>query len=415
MPKLKRKFTAMEVNRIKEPGKHPIGENLYLQITGSGTRSWIFRYHFRGKARWMGLGSTKNITLAQARDQVIDFRRKIASDLDPIEERLRTRSENSKSQKQSPSFDECARDYIKAHKAAWNNPKHISQWENTIATYASPVIGTMSISCITTEDVLRVLQPIWAVKTETASRLRGRMERILSWAKVKKLRQGENPAIWRGNLDQLLPRKNAVQTTTNFKALPFSQIQEFLSNLRTLDGISPRALEFLIFTATRTGETLYAKWDEFDFENHVWSIPSHRMKNRKVHHVPLCKSSLNVLNQMKDSRINDYVFPGTKKGQPLSNMALLMLIKRLKYDITTHGFRSTFSDWAYERTNFSREVIEKSLAHTIKNKAEAAYRRGDLLLKRRKLMMLWDNYCNLSSISVEKPVEIELFLRSENA
>ena len=292
------------------------------------------------------------------------------------------------------TFDGCAKAYIAAHEAAWRNPKHRQQWTNTLATYVSPVIGQLPVAAVDTGLVLKVVEPIWSKKPETASRVRGRIEVVLDWAKVRGYRDGENPARWRGHLDHLLPAKSKVRKVEHHAALPYAQVGAFMVGLREQPGIGARALEFLILTATRTGETLGAIWNEVDIAARLWTIPAARMKAGKDHRVPLSDAALTVLKQMHAIRHSDYVFPGGRDRRPLSEMALLMLLRRMERgNVTAHGFRSTFRDWAAERTSSPREVAEAALAHAIPDAVEAAYRRGDLFDKRRKLMAAWAEYC----------------------
>ncbi len=392
----KRKLTSLEVNRIKEPGKHPLGENLYLQVSKSGTRSWIFRYTLDGKGRWMGLGSASVVSLAKARDLVVDQKRILQKGLDPLKKRAFDLKEE---QAKSVTFKQCAENYIEAHKPKWKSRKNLIQWQNSLATYAYPVCGDLPVGEIDTATVMKILKPIWYEKTETASRVRARVERILSWATVQGYRNGENPAQWRGHLDQLLPNKSTISKTNHFKAMPFDEVGFFIKDLRAMEGIASRAMEFLILTATRTNETLEARWDEINLDEKVWTIPATRMKAKREHKIPLSHRCIQLLLEMRDLRCSEFVFPGTKHNHPLSNMSLLMILRRMDLKFTTHGFRSSFSDWAAERTNITREVVEMALAHTIKNKVEAAYRRGDLMLKRKKLMDTWAEYCSIDDNS----------------
>ncbi|MCJ8276303.1 MAG: tyrosine-type recombinase/integrase [Bdellovibrionales bacterium] len=405
MARQSRKLTALEVSRIKRPGKHPLGESLYLQVTNAGTKSWLFRYSFNKRSRWMGLGTCKTITLAQARETVIDLKRELKKGLDPIIVRDQELRRRFLSESRTISFDKCAERYIEAHKSKWKSKKNLVQWENSLKNYASPIIGHLPVSEIDLTLVLSVLEPIWETKTETASRVRARIERILSWATVRGYREGNNPAIWKGYLDAILPNKSGLHKTKHFKAMPFQEIGEFMKELKEKDGVSYRALEFLVLTATRTNETLNAKWSEINFDNKTWTIPSSRMKSGQEHIVPLSRRALEILKDLERIQHNEFIFPGKKQSKPLSDMTLLMILRREQLDYTVHGFRSTFKDWASERTNFTREVSEMALAHTITNKVEAAYRRGKLLLKRRSLMKSWEEFC-YSQSSENNIVEI---------
>jgi integrase len=299
------------------------------------------------------------------------------------------------------SFGECARKYIDAHSGKWKNPKHRDQWVRTINTYANPVIGELPVATVDTSLVLRVLEPIWKTKTETATRLRSRLERVLAWATVRELRTGDNPARWHNHLDQLLAAPSKAKRVVHHPALSYAEVPAFLIDLRSLEGVASRALEFTILTAARTGEVIGARWREFDLDAKLWIIPKERMKAGKEHRVPLSPPVMALLKRLPE--VGDFVFPGQKEKTPLSNMSMLTLLKRMeRQDITVHGFRSSFRDWAAESTNYPREVCELALAHGIEDKVEEAYRRGDLFEKRRKLMSDWATYCNRS----EKPAVV---------
>lgn len=407
MGRYSKKLSALEVGRLKEPRKHPVGESLYLQISKTGARSWLFRYAINSKTTWMGLGSARIVSLADARAKVTEFLKDLQDGLNPLAERAAQEKELQLQDARTMTFDECANKYVDAHSPSWKNEKHKSQWTNTLDTYASPFIGQLPVGDVDTTLVLKILEPIWYTKAETANRLRGRLERVLSWAAVRGYRSHDNPARWRGHLDQLLPKRASIQKVEHFKALPFGEVGSFIQKLRKQDSIGALALEFVILTATRTNETLQAKWAEFNFEENYWLIPAERMKAKKEHKVPLCPRALEILNKVRTHSTGEHVFPGMKSGQSLSDMTLLMIIRRMGYDVTTHGFRSSFSDWAAERTNFPREVVEMALAHTVKNKVEAAYRRGDLFFKRTHLMNKWAEFCSTrTASSINAVVEI---------
>ena len=388
------RLTAVKVNALKKKGLYPDGGGLYLQVSGNGAKSWIFRYKASGRARDMGLGPLSAISLAAARDLAAVYRRQRLAGLDPIEVRKDQRAQQKLDAAKATTFDQASEAYIAAHSAGWRNSKHRSQWSNTLQTYASPVIGGLSVQRVDTDLVLKVLEPIWQSKTETASRVRGRIEAILDWAKARGMRTGENPARWRGHLQNLLPKRSKVQQVRHHPALPYAEIPDFLALVTQREDIASSALVFSVLTAARTGEVLGARWYEIDMKAAVWTVPASRMKGGREHRVPLSSEALAVLSKLARERINEFVFPGLKRGRPLSNMSLLMLLRNLKRsDITVHGFRSTFRDWAAERTNFPREIAEAALAHAVKDKVEAAYQRGDLLEKRRKLMSAWAQHC----------------------
>jgi integrase len=389
------KLSALFVGRVSKPGMHADGGGLYLQVTASGAKSWIYRYEHHGHERAMGLGSLNAVGLSEARTQAEECRGLRQRGIDPIEHRKEARVQAALDRANSISFAQAAQQYIEAHKSGWKNAKHASQWTNTIETHANPIIGALPVRAINTDLVMKVLSPIWNTIPETAGRLRGRIENILDWAKVLGFRTGENPARWRGHLNKLLPRKSKVRAVVHHPALSFAALPKFMPELRMQKGNAARALEFTILNATRTSETLDAEWSEFDFEGRTWTIPGVRMKGEVEHSVPLCARSLQILRKIREENPDSkFVFPGGKRGRPLSNMAMSNLLGRMGYDdITVHGFRSTFSDWAGETTNFADAVIEMSLAHHVDDKVKAAYRRGDLFQKRRRLLEAWEKYC----------------------
>ena len=337
----------------------------------------------------MGLGSASAIRLAEARTMALRCRRQRIEGLDPIEERNSLAAEK----RRIPTFDDCAKQCLESLQLGFKNTKHISQWKNTLTTYASPVLGHLAIDAIKPEHVIKVLQPIWKTKTETANRLRARIERIINWAQAHGYYSGANPARWRGHLDQLLSKPRQTTPTTHFAALPFEDLPLFISKIRSKPNVSYLALEFAILTASRTNEVINATWDEIDFSTMTWNIPAYRMKAKKAHRVPLCPRAAEILQSLP-AKGEGYIFNGLKPGLPLSNMALLSILRRMDLEITVHGFRSTFRDWVAERTNTPNEVAEAALAHVIKSQTEAAYRRGDLFQKRRSLMEIWGDYCS---------------------
>jgi len=389
------RLSAVAVNTgISRRGMHHDGGGLYLQVSAGGAKSWIFRFMLDGRAREMGLGPLHAIPLAEARKRAAECRRMRVDGIDPIEARSKHRGSKKLEAAKAMTFDACAAAYITAHNTSWRNAKHRDQWRNTLTSYAGPVFGSLSVQSIDVGLVMKALEPIWQTKTETASRLRGRIEAVLDWATVRGYRKGENPARWRGHLDKLLPARSKIRKVEHHPALPYDELADFVAALRSQEGIASRALEFLILTAARTGEVIGARWDEVDPEEKTWIVPAARMKAGREHRVPLSAATVTVLEQMSEIRQSEFVFPGGRRGKPLSNMAMLAVLKRMERgDLTAHGFRSSFRDWAAERTNFPHEVAEMALAHTVGDKVEAAYRRGDLLQKRRQLMEAWARFC----------------------
>lgn len=388
---------------LKEPGRYGDGLGLWLQVSPVGTKSWLFRYMVDGKARMMGLGRYPDVTLEIARQEAAEWRKLKQGGKDPILERDTNREAMRAAERlarqRTMTFDECAKAYIAANRAGWKNYKHSTQWENTIETYASPIIGSLPVASIDTGLVLKVLEKIWTAKPETASRLRGRIEAVLGWATVRGYRSGENPAAWRNHLDKVLPARSTVAKIAHHPALPYRELGAFVKDLRAQAGIASLALEFAILTASRSNEVIGATWGEFDLREKVWIIPGERMKAKKEHWVPLSKRALAILASAQALRENpeDLASPVfvSPRGGSLSNMAMLAVLKRMgRTDLTTHGFRSTFRDWAGETTAYPREVIEHALAHQLKDKAEAAYARGTLLDKRRRLMADWQKFCD---------------------
>jgi integrase len=377
------RLNARTVATITEHGRHADGGGLYLSISPNGGRRWVFLFRWHGKPTEIGFGSARDVTLARARELASAARLKLSEGINPKEARRPL---------EGVTFGECADRVIEAMRPSWRNSKHAAQWEMTLRDYAAP-LRRLPVDKITTDDVLLVLKPIWNKKPETASRLRGRIERVLDAAKAQGLRGGENPARWRGHLDQLLPKRQRL-TRGHHAAMNYADVPAFIASLQTRQATAALALEFAILTAARSGEVLGARWAEFDLERAVWTIPAMRMKARREHRVPLSRRALKIVNAMHEARGGDFVFAGQKADKPLSVMALEMVLRRMRIEnVTVHGFRSAFRDWAAECTNFTNEVCEAALAHVIENKAEAAYRRGDLFDKRRKLMEAWAVYC----------------------
>ena len=385
------RLTTRGVAALNKPGRHADGGNLYLQIAPSGTRQWTFFFQLNGKQREMGLGNAGagRMTLAEAREKAVAARRQLAQGLDPIEER---KSSKASAQAADIKFGKFADDYVETHRSQWSNSKHAAQWSMTLGDAYCSLIRPKAIAVLQTEDLLAVLEPIWQSVPETARRLRMRLEKVLDAARVRGLRSGENPARWKGHLDHLLP-KHGKSSRKHHLAMAWTHVPNFFQLLGGREGTAALAFRFLILTACRTTEVLDTRWAEIDFDKSTWTIPAERMKARREHRVPLSKMALAILNQAKGMH-NEFVFPGPDDGGPLSNMALLMLLRRMERDDTTvHGMRSTFRDWASECTNFPNEVCEMALAHVVENATEAAYRRGDLFEKRRKLMDAWATFC----------------------
>jgi integrase len=399
------RLKAVAVAQMTKPGLYSDGGGLYLQITPAGVRSWLFRYMRNGKARGMGLGPLHTISLAKARTKAHECREKLLEGTDPLDAKKKAEQEQRIEDAKALSFRDCATNYHLAHKDGWKNKKHADQWANTLATYAYPVIGDLPIAAVDVGLVMKILEPIWRTKTETASRLRGRIESVIDWSTARGFRSGENPARWKGHLDHLLMSRSAANKVVHHPALPYAEVAVFIADVRKQEGFAKHALELLILTASRTSEILNATWDELDLELGIWTIPAERMKAAREHRVPLSDRACEILRTQLSIRQGqqrtahaDYVFPGRKASQCLSNMSMLQLLKRMnRSDLTVHGFRSTFRDWAGECTSHAREIAEAALAHTVKDKTEAAYARGDLFEKRRVLMSEWAAFCTSKS------------------
>lgn len=420
MARQAQRFTAIEIERL---AKRPVeglkylhdGQGLYLAVDGRRagpegrpTASWVFRYMMYGKARMLGLGSFPDVRLGDARAAAAEVRRLKASKQDPLAVKDAERAAREADAARAVTFRIVAADYLRTHRVKWSNEKHSAQWEATLSTYVYPVIGDVIVGDIDTAAVLKVLRQeiasegkkataLWEARPETASRVRGRIETVLDYAKVKNLRSGDNPAAWRGNLKLALPARSKVRSVKHHAALPARDLAAFMMALRAQEGTSAKALEFAILTAARTGEVLGATWREVDLEAGIWIVPAGRMKAGREHRVPLSDPAKALLAALKPETLDPatLVFPGAKPGKPLSNMAFLMLLRRMKQDgITAHGFRSTFRDWVSESTSFPTELAERALAHTVGDKTEAAYARGDLFERRRALMEAWASFAD---------------------
>lgn len=400
------RLSAKRVTTVDQPGLYADGGGLYLQVTHGADRkprrSWIYTAP-DGRRREMGLGSARLVGLSAAREAALAARRQASSGVDPVDARLEARTEASAKQALTMTFRKCAEAYMTTYASSWKNVKHRWQWQNTLDVHVYPVFGDHLVDKVDVALVTRVLDPIWLTKTETATRVRGRIEAILDWASVRGYRAGENPARWRGHFQKALPNLKKAVRVRHYPALPFAETPDFMRKLEAQPGVSARALEFCILTAARTGETIHARWSEIDLEGRAWVVPAQRMKMGREHRVPLSTAARNVLENLAGTA-SDYVFPGQRPGRPLSNMALLMTLKGMgRPDLTTHGFRSTFRDWTAEQTDYPREVAEAALAHAIGDAVEAAYRRGDLFEKRRDLMESWSQYCRSGSFTSAPP------------
>jgi integrase len=395
-----------------------------LLVKSTGKRSWIFRYKFAGRERDMGLGGAAGpgaVTLADARARAIELRRLIQSGTDPLQDRAqraaRHAAQTQAAAVQAITFQAVATAYMDANEAGWRNDKHRAQWRSTLETYAYPHMGKLPVGDVTTSHVMAAINPIWGTKPETASRLRGRIESVLDYARSREWRTGENPARWKGHIANMLPARGKTRRVKHHAALPWREVRSFMTTLRGRPAVAARALEFAVLTAARTSEVLGAQWNEIDPVTKVWTVPESRMKAGREHRVPLSSDALAVLDEVAKLRPNGdngsaLVFPGMKAGRALSQMSMLMLLRRMgREDITAHGFRSTFRDWCAEATQYPSEMAELALAHTVGDKVEAAYRRGDMMERRREMMEAWAQFSNHSSLSARplswRPVAVK--------
>jgi integrase len=379
-----RKLAAVSLSRLPA-GLHGDGGNLWLQVTKTGARTWVFRFRHSGRARAMGLGPLHTVSLAEARDKARACRQLLLDGLDPIETRKAKRAGELLTAAKTMTFRECAEAYITTHQAGWRNAKHAAQWPTTLAAYVYPVIGALPVQVVDVTLVMKALEPIWTAKPETASRVRGRIESVLDWATARGYRSAENPARWRGHLENLLPARSKVRRIEHLAALPYGEMSAFMAELRAQDSPTARALEFAILTAARTGEVTGARWSEINEGEHLWTIPASRMKAGREHRVPLSPAARTILAGLdrKGSRI--FPIPAT---------AMLEMLGRMHPGVTVHGFRSTFADWGAEQTSFPHEVREMALAHAVGSKVERAYQRSDLFEKRRQLAEAWARFCD---------------------
>ena len=394
MPRKAVEMSPLAVSRLLKPGLHFVGgvSGLALQISPAKARSWLLRYLVGNKRREMGLGGYPDVGVGDARRRAREEREKLDKGIDPILARREAQSAMKAQSAAAITFERAALSYIESHESGWSNAKHAQQWRNSLETYAYPVVGSIFVRDITVSNVLAVLEPIWRTKTETASRLRGRVEQVLDWSTVRGYREGLNPARWRGHLDKMLPAPSKVAKSGHHNAVNVADVGAFMERLREQIGMGARALEFAILTAARSGEVRGAVWDEVDLNTGMWIIPGPRMKAKREHRVPLSDAALELVKGLPRLAGTELLFPAARGGQ-LSDMTLLAVMRRMAVDAVPHGFRSTFRDWAAERTNYPSEVAEMALAHAIGDKVEAAYRRGDLLEKRRRMMNDWANFC----------------------
>jgi integrase len=400
------RLSASTIDKAKRgklaAGMYPDGGGLYLKAAPTGACSWVYRYMLDRQPRYMGLGSLANVPLADARDDAAARRKLRGNGIDPIDARDEEIRRKRLAAARSMTFKKCAAAFIKAHSPGWKNKVHADQWGSTLEAYAYPEFGNLPVQDIDTPLVMKVLEPIWTTIPETASRVRGRIEKILGWATTSGFRQGDNPARWKGHLENLLPARAKVRKVKHHPALPYEEIGSFMADLRDEEGVAAEALAFTILTAVRTNETIEAVWVEIDLAGKMWIIPPGRMKADKEHRVPLSSAAIAILERMATlaPQINGApdpkvpVFPNSRSGEPLSNNAMLKLLKRMgRDDVTVHGFRSTFTDWAAEETNFPSEVRDMALAHAVSDEVEEAYRRGDLFKKRVQIMEAWARQC----------------------
>ena len=395
MPKLREPLGPLAVSRLDKPGLHAVGgvPGLALQVLKTGGRTWILRTMIGTRRREMGLGGYPAVTLAMAKEAAREARDMIRKGTDPIEAAREARSALMITPTPQYTFQAAAEAYVSAHEAGWKNPKHRDQWTATLKKYAYPVMGKLDVAVIELPHVMRVLEPIWTKKTETAKRLRGRIEMVLDWAGARGFRSGPNPARWRGHLDKLLAKPSKVHRITHHRALPIDEMKAFMTQLRAAEGMGARALEFAILTAARSGEVRGATWKEIDLDARVWTISAERMKAAREHRAPLSNAAVSLLRSMPPGRPDAYLFKAAHGGR-LSDMTISAVLRRMEVDAVPHGFRSTFRDWAAERTAYPNEVAEMALAHAVGNKVEAAYRRGDLFEKRLAMMDDWAKFCS---------------------
>ncbi|MEJ1357885.1 MAG: integrase arm-type DNA-binding domain-containing protein [Candidatus Sedimenticola sp. (ex Thyasira tokunagai)] len=393
------KLTAAKVRQENKPGWYADGAGLYLQVSPTLSKSWVYRYQVGGKERRHGLGrysendTQRGLTLNKARKAAKACRDLRDNGTDPIDHKRQQEALKALADVKGMTFKDCADKYIESHRRGWKSPKHAQQWENTLATYAMPTIGALSVKDVDVGLVLQVLEAIWHEKPETATRVRQRVESVLDWATARGYRKGENPARWKGHLDKLLPKRSKVQKVKHHKAMPYMDVSEYYIDLLTHETMAARALSFIILTGVRSSEAREAAWSEIDLEAGVWVIPAERMKSGRSHRVPLTDEAVSLLEKVKPFSRDGLVFPGMKRNHSISAAALRKHFKDQHPTLTIHGFRSSFRDWCAEQTNYPRELAEAALAHSLRDQTEAAYQRGDMLERRRKVMEAWAVYC----------------------
>jgi len=386
------RLSAVKVQKAKRPGMYCDGGGLYLRVAEGGSKQWIYRYVTNGRPRDMGIGGTHVLTLAEARERAREASKLRLDGIDPIAHKHAQRAAAAVAAASAMTFRQSAEGFIRDNEASWSNAKHRLEWERSLAKYAFPVIGNLPVAAIDTPLVLKVIKPLWQRVPKTASKVRGRIDNILGWATVHHYRAGDNPARWQGHLEHALP---SVQTGEHHAAMPYAEVPAFLAKLRQQTSVPAKCLEFVILTAARLGEALGATWDEVDLDNRVWTVPASRMKAGKEHKVPLSAAAIAVLQELHAIRQSDYVFPGAHPGKAIGHNAPLKLLNEITGTaVTVHGFRSSFRDWAAERTSFPREVAEAALAHAVPSQVEAAYKRTDFFDRRRRLMEAWSDYCS---------------------
>lgn len=412
MSKGKAGLSAKKVENLKTAGRYLDSLGLALYVADSGTKYWKYRFDLNRKRREMGLGPYPEFSLEEARSLRDDYRKLVKQGIDPIDHRKETleQAERSKAERlealeregmQSISFEDCASEFLTKKQIEWSNAKHRQQWRNTLRDYVFPKIGSLKVGDVGREQVLECLNPIWTTKTETATRVRQRIEAVLDYARAMDYREGDNPAQWKGSLEPILPKPSKVKKPKHHAALPYEDLPAFMRKLEKVDGLGAKALKLTILCATRTGETLNAKRDEIDLKSKTWTIPAERMKAGKEHRVALSDEAIEIIKSLP--KLNDYLFAGMKRGKPMSNLAMVMVLRRMGYgQYTVHGFRSSFRDWVAETTNYPRRVAETALAHQLKDGAEAAYQRGDLIKKRFDMMNAWGSYCCAKKAKVTK-------------